>query len=300
MEIDLRGIIVPIVTPMNDDESINYEELKIQIDRMISNGISGIFFFGTNGEGYILSHEEKLKILRCGIRHIAGRVPVYAGTGCISTKETIQLSMEAADAGADVLSVITPFFALASQEELFEHYCKLASAVPEIPVVLYNIPARCGNSLAPDTVKRLAEIDNIRAIKDSSGNFLNILNYLKAVSFRQDFSVFSGNDQLILWTLLAGGSGAISGCANVYPRTVSQIYELFVSGNIEQAMEKQDSLSSFRDIFKYGNPNTIVKKAVNMLGFNVGNCRSPFNWIPDEGIHALENVLIANKQKGML
>ncbi len=298
--IELKGIIPPILTPMHEDERINFEELRVQVNRMIDNGVHGLFPFGTNGEGYILSAEEKKQILEVVVEETNGRVPIYAGTGCISTKETIEQSKMAEALGADVLSIITPSFAAASQDELYAHYKAVADAV-DLPIVLYNIPARTGNTLAPATVGRLAEIENIIGAKDSSGNFANILEYIAQGQKKTNgaFYTLSGNDQLIIWTLLAGGSGGIAGCANVYPKTMASIYDLFVEGKIEEAKAANASIQSFRACFKYGNPNTIVKTATRMLGYEVGPCRAPFNAVPEEGIKALEKVLAENKEKGM-
>ena len=298
--VEIKGIIPPIITPMNDDESINVAELRAQVNRQIEGGVHAIFCFGTNGEGYILNGKEKELVLRTVIEETNGRVPVYAGTGCISTKETIEQSKMAQALGADVLSIITPSSAAASQNELYEHYKAVAEAV-DMPIVLYNIPARTGNALAPATVARLAQIDNIVGAKDSSGNFANILAYIDAGNSKKNgkFSTLSGNDQLIIWNLLAGGTGGIAGCANVYPHTMASIYNLFMEGKIEEAKAANASIASFRACFKYGNPNTIVKTAVAMLGYNVGKCRAPFNQVPEEGVKALEKVLKENAEKGM-
>ena len=297
--VEIKGIIPPIITPMNEDETINVSELRNQVNRMIEGGVHALFCFGTNGEGYILTGEEKKLVLETVIDECNGRVPVYAGTGCISTKETIEQSKMAMDAGADVLSIITPSFAAASQDELYAHYAATAAAV-DMPIVLYNIPARTGNAIAPATVGRLAKIENIVGAKDSSGNFTNILGYMDAAKGVDDkFAMLSGNDQLIIWTLLAGGQGGIAGCANVYPHTMASIYDLFMAGKIEEAKEANASIQSFRGCFKYGNPNTIVKTATAMLGYNVGKCRAPFNQIPEEGIAAIRKVLDENAAKGM-
>lgn len=298
--IELKGIVVPILTPMNDDETINVAELRNQVNRMIDAGIHGIFPFGTNGEGYILSAEEKELVLRTVIEEANGRVPIYAGTGAISTKETIRQSKMAQELGADVLSIITPSFAAASQEELYTHFSAVAAAV-DLPIVLYNIPARTGNAIAPATVKRLAQIENVIGAKDSSGNYTNILAYLDAGAAKPNgtFYTLSGNDQLIIWTLLAGGAGGIAGCANVFPATLASIYDLYQAGKIEEAKAANASIQAFRDCFKYGNPNTIVKTAAALQGYNVGKCRAPFNQVPEAGIAALKAVLKECADKGM-
>ena len=224
-------------------------------------------------------------------------VPVYAGTGCISTKDTIRQSRRAKELGADVLSIITPSFAAASQEELYEHYRTVAGAV-ELPILLYNIPARTGNALAPATVERLSEIDNIVGVKDSSGNFDNMLQYIERTR-KRDFAVLSGNDSLILWTLLAGGKGGVAGCANVFPKNMVAIYRRFMEGDMTGAREAQDAIRPFRDCFRFGNPNTIVKAAVAMLGYPVGKCRAPFNRLSSEGEAAVRKALDMLQAKGV-
>ncbi|MGB4588580.1 MAG: 4-hydroxy-tetrahydrodipicolinate synthase [Clostridiaceae bacterium] len=298
--VELKGIIPPILTPMNADESINLTELRNQIERMLEGGVHGIFPFGTNGEGYILSEEEKIEVLRVTIDQVKGRVPVYAGTGCISTKDTIRMSKKAEELGADVLSIITPSFALASQKELYDHYVEVAKNV-NIPIVLYNIPARTGNKLLPETVAKLAkDVDNIMGAKDSSGDWDNLLAYITLTKdLDKDFRVLSGNDSLILPCLQAGGAGGIAGCANVYPHVMASIYDLFKEGKLDEAKTAQDSIATFRAVFKYGNPNTVVKKAVSLLGYPVGDCRRPFNYLVEEGVEELKKVLAENKDKGM-
>ncbi len=286
---DIKGIIVPILTPMHEDESVNEQELRNQIDRLIDAGVHGIFPFGTNGEGYILSEQEKEQVLAVCIDQVKGRVPVYAGTGCISTRDTIRLSKKAAQMGADVLSIITPSFAAASQNELIEHYRAVADSV-ELPILLYNIPARTGNALAPATVEKLSAIPNIVGVKDSSGNFDNILQYIERTR-DSGFTVLSGNDSLILWTLLAGGKGGIAGCANVFPHNMVSIYESWKTGDIAAARKAQDAIRPFRNCFRFGNPNTIVKTATAMLGYPVGKCRAPFNGLSAEGVAAVQDAL---------
>lgn len=298
--IELKGIIPPILTPMKPDESVNLDELRNQIERLLEGGVHGLFTFGTNGEGYILNENEKIQVLEVTIDQVKGRVPVYAGTGCISTADTIRMSKKAQELGADVLSVITPSFAVASQKELYDHYAEVAKHV-DLPIVLYNIPARTGNKLLPETVARLAkDVDNIMGAKDSSGDWDNLLAYITLTrELNKDFRVLSGNDSLILPCLKEGGAGGIAGCANVYPHTLASIYELFKADKLEAAQAAQDSIASFRAVFKYGNPNTVVKKGVSLLGYPVGDCRRPFNYLCDEGVDALQLVLKENADQGM-
>ncbi|MDW2796072.1 4-hydroxy-tetrahydrodipicolinate synthase [Clostridium boliviensis] len=299
-KVELKGIITPILTPMNADESVNLTELRNQVERLISGGVHGIFPFGTNGEGYILSEKEKIEVLEATIDQVKGRVPVYAGSGLISTKDTIRMSKKAEELGADVLSIITPGFAVASQKELYDHYVEIAKHV-DTPIVLYNIPARTGNKLLPETVAKLAkDVDIIVGAKDSSGDWDNLKAYIAQTrELDKDFYVLSGNDSLILPGLKEGGFGGIAGCSNVYPQVLSSIYNLFIEGKLDEAEAVQESIASFRAVFKYGNPNTVVKKAVAMLGYPVGDCRKPFNYLCEEGIEALSKVLKENADKGM-
>jgi 4-hydroxy-tetrahydrodipicolinate synthase len=269
-----QGIIAPILTPLTAEEKFNEKEMRSQINRLINAGISGIFALGTNGEFYAFSQEEKIEIIKVTVDEVKGRVPVYAGTGCVTTQETIALSKIAKDLGVDVLSVISPYFAGISQDDLYRHFSSVAEAV-DLPILLYNIPARTGNNIDYTTVKKLAKYQNIIGIKDSSGNFDNTLKYIENTDPR--LSVLAGSDSLILWTLLAGGTGAISGCSNVFPELMVSIYKLWSQGNIEAANEAQKKIRPFRNVMQMGNPNSVVKRAVNLLGHPVGPGREPSN-----------------------
>ena len=294
-----RGIITPILTPMYDDESINYEELKNQVERLIAAGVSGLFVFGTNGESYVLNEEERRSVLKTVVEQTAKRVPVFAGAGFPGTKETIRQSLIAKDLGADALSLLCPYFAAANQNEIYNHFAAINREV-DLPVVIYNIPARTGNKVAPETIERLAnDCEHIVGVKDSSGDFLNTQNYIVRTSFRDDFSVLAGNDALILDTLVNGGAGAIAGCSNIYPKTICSIYTSFLAGDLDAALKAQRSLIPLRNTFRYGNPNTMIKCATRMLGYPVGSTRAPFNGISPEGIEALRKVLDDGKRLGM-
>ena len=297
----IKGIIVPILTPMNpDDESINLTEFRNQIERQIAGGVHGIFPFGTNGEGYILSLKEKEELLEAAVDQVKGRVPVYAGSGCISTRDTVYMSKRAEELGADALSIITPSFAVASQKELYDHYVEVAKHV-NIPIILYNIPPRTGNKILPETVEKLArDVDVIVGAKDSSGDIENLKAYIRLTrELSKKSAILAGNDGAILTCLKEGGQGGIAGRANIWPHTVASIYDKFVAGDLEGAQKAQDSIAVLMAAFKYGNPNTIIKRAVEMLGYPVGRCRAPFNYVPDEGLTVLQKILDDNKALGL-
>ena len=298
---EIKGIIPPILTPMNNDQeqTVNHQELRNQVERLLRGGVHGLFPFGTNGEGYILSLKEKEEVLETVIDQVKGRVPVYAGTGCISTADTVRMSKRAEELGADVLSIITPSFALASQKELYDHYVEVAKHV-NIPIVLYNIPMRTGNKLLPETVEKLArDVDVIMGAKDSSGDRENLKAYIdRTRDLEKPFSVLSGNDGNILYCLENGGTGGIAGRANIWPATVASIYDHFVAGDLDKAREAQEAVAKIQPVFKFGNPNTIIKKAVSLMGYPVGDCRRPFSYLCDEGLEALKQVLEETKDLG--
>lgn len=288
-----KGIITPIVTPMNEDESINEVEFRKLIDRLIDSGIYGLFALGTNGEVYAMFEEEKLEVLRIIVDQVNHRVPVYAGTGCVGTKETIKLSQKAAEIGVDALSVVSPYYVAVSQDDIYRYYSSIAQST-DLPIILYNMPARTGNNIDFKTVAKLCKFDNIVGIKDSSGNFDNTLKYIENTDKR--LSVLSGNDSLILWTLLAGGQGAIAGWSNVYPKLLLDIYHLWEHGKLKEANEKQISIRPLRNIMQLGNPNSVVKRAMNLLGYNVGPAREPASGESEEIDTALKEVFKLYKQ----
>ena len=256
---EIKGIIAAMATAMYEDGSINESEIRNQVNRHIRAGVDGIFCLGTNGEFYILSTEEKKRVMRICVDEARGRVPVYAGTGCVGTQDTIDLSLAAQEIGVDVLSVITPYFAALNQEELYRHYADIAAAVT-LPIVMYNIPMRTGCAIEPETVSRLAkDFSNIRGVKDSSGKFENILAYIHGTD-PEHFSVLSGNDALILVS----------------------IYQNWKKGDMVAAEAAQQGIQPIRDCFKYGNPNSIVKRAANLIGQPLGPCRKPFGMVSEE------------------
>lgn len=272
--IRLSGVLTAIVTPMHEDESVNEQELRKQVNRQINAGIHGLFCLGTNGEFYALTRDEKSLVMRAVLDEARGRAPVVVGAGCITTAETISLAREAESAGAHAVSVILPYFVAVTQEQLYEHFRRVAEAV-SIPVLIYNIPKRTGNAIEVDTVKRLAEVPNIAGIKDSSGDFEHVQRLIHATP--NDFAMFVGTDSLILKTLQAGGVGAVSGCANLFPELMAEIYNGWKRGDEDGASRAQELVNPIRGTFKLANPNSIVKRTLNLLGEPVGPARAPVN-----------------------
>ena len=296
-QVPIRGIVPALVTPFNDDESLNLTQLKRHARRAIDAGAHGVFCLGTNGEFFQMSADERIAVLDAVVEETKGEVPVYGGAGTVGTRDTVALARRMAEHGADVLSVIAPYFAAASQEELFRHYATIADSV-DAPVLIYNIPARTGVNIAAGTVARLAQIDNIVGVKDSSGNFDNILQYLEQTD-RETFAVLSGTDSLILWNLFAGGTGGITAIANIYPRTMVEIFERWQAGDIDGAKAAQASIRPIRNLFRHGNPNTVVKAATNAAGEPVGPCRAPFNVLSDEALEDIRQTVESDHARGL-
>lgn len=285
----IKGIISAMQTPMNEDGSLNEQEMRNQINREIEAGVDAVFCLGTNGEFYILSEDEKVRVMQIFVEEAKGRVPVFAGTGCVGTEDTIRLSLKAKEIGVDVLSVITPYFAAISQDELYYHYSTVAAAV-DLPIVIYNIPMRTGCTVEPETVGKLADIPNIVGVKDSSGRFELIQGYIDATRDKE-FNVLSGNDALILDTLKYGGTGGITAISNILPEIMVSIYQRYLAGDEEGARAAQESIAPIRSCFKYGNPNSIVKVATNLIGHPVGPCRKPFGMVSDEAVTAIRECI---------
>lgn len=292
----INGIISAIVTPLKQDETLNEGELRKQINRQIDAGVSAVFCLGTNGEFYAFTEDEKKLIIEVTVDEVNGRVPVFAGTGCTTTKETIALTRFAKEAGVSAVSVIAPYFAGISQDGLYRHFKEVADSC-DIPNILYNIPARTGVNIDYKTVVQLQDHPNIIGIKDSSGNFLNTLRYIEDT--KEDFIVLCGNDALILWTLAAGGQGGISGLTNIIPDTMVGIYNNFINGNMEEARKLQTSINKIRDCFDGYNPNSVVKLAVNLLGHNVGPVKEPFA-IHDKNAEEKIKRVLENLKEGEL
>ena len=283
-----KGVFTALITPMNSDESINFEELRRQVDRQFDAGVHGLFCLGTNSEFYALHDDERVEVAKVVVDQNCGRLPIIAGVGCVTTSDTINLAKSIAVLGVDALSVIVPYFVGLSQDQLYRHYKAVAEAV-DIPVLIYNIPMRTGNNVEADTVKDLSKIENIIGIKDSSGKIENIKRLIEITE--DDFSVLVGSDSLILQTLVAGGQGAVAGCANPFPELMAGIYDAWKTGDMETAAQRQEKIAPFRSTFKLGNPNSIVKRAMVLMGQAVGPLREPANLVDPEIDEAIKAVL---------
>ncbi|MBX8519650.1 4-hydroxy-tetrahydrodipicolinate synthase [Pseudomonas cichorii] len=283
-----RGIIPALVTPFTDDQQLDEQALRGLIENLLQAGVHGLFVLGTNGEFFTLSESEKLKIARIAVETAAGRVPVVVGTGAFATHEVIELNKKMIDVGADALSIITPYFNAISQSELIKHYTAIADA-SELPLMMYNIPAKTGMSIGIGAVATLSQHPKIKGIKDSAGNFDALVQMMKYRS--DDFAVFAGTDSLIYWNLLAGGDGAIAATANAVPDVVMSIWNNFQSGNHEAARAAQEALRPLRDAFALGTMPVVLKTATQLLNVPVGPCRAPVQPLDAAALEKLQGLL---------
>lgn len=282
-----KGIIPAMITPLTESGQINESILRQQVQRLVSANVHGLFCLGTNGEFYALTVEEKLRVAEIVIAEANGQVPVYVGAGDISTSSTVRLAQTFERMGADAVSVITPYFLTYSQRELIEHYRAVADST-SLPIVLYNIPARTANLLQPKSVAELSKVPNIVGIKDSSGSYDNIVQYLDAVD--GSFAVLAGTDSLILSTLMSGGTGAVAATANVFPQLLVDIYDTWQKGDCIAAEHLQKQLHTLRALFQLGTLPSVLKAFMDRMGLMAGPPRLPVARLTGAEQEELERV----------
>ncbi|EPB2165908.1 dihydrodipicolinate synthase family protein [Klebsiella aerogenes] len=272
MHHSIRGVLTAIVTPFTASGELNLTALRQQVERQLAAG-NGIFCGGTNGEFFVLNEAEKIAVAETCVEAVAGRAPVVAHIGEVSTRETIRLGQQIAKSGVDAVSVITPWFVPLKQDELVSHYTAIADAL-SVPVFLYNIPARTGNTIEPQTARQLAAHGNIIGIKDSAGSYESLKGFLDAVKDIDGFNVLNGPDSLIHQGFVDGCSACISGLANVAPREINAIWSTFQAGDIEASRLAQENVTGLRtDFYKVAFSPAAVKKALQLMGHEVGDSR---------------------------
>lgn len=269
----IKGIITAMVTPLSED-GINEAATRKLVNKLINDGVHGLFVLGTNGEFYALSEAEKLALVKIVVDEAAGRVPVFAGSGGISTEEVIKVTNQFAELGVDAVSVITPYLIKLSDEELIQHYQTIALNT-NLPMILYNIPANTQLSINESVFKELIQLPQIIGIKDSSGKLENIQMYLE-MNDREDFSILIGSDSLILPALQMGVDGAVAATSNVLTKTDLGIYQAFLENKMERAQVLQESINDFRGILKLATVPSVLKHSLELIGFPVGAPKNQF------------------------
>ena len=284
-----QGAGVAICTPFDQNGAVNYEKLGELIEFQIANKTDAIIVCGTTGEASTLNHEEHLEVIRYCVEKTAKRIPVIAGTGSNCTDTAIYLSKEAEQYGVDGLLVVTPYYNKATQKGLIQHFTMVAESV-NIPIILYNVPSRTGCNICPETAVTLAKsVPNIVGIKEASGDISQIakLAYLSEGSI----DIYSGNDDQIVPILSLGGVGVISVLSNVVPKETHDIVATYLNGDVETSRKLQLSMIPLvKALFCEVNPIPI-KKALNLMGMEVGGLRRPLTEMEDANALVLENEL---------
>lgn len=288
MNFEVKGIIPAMVTPMDKGGNINKEALRQLTNYLIAGGVHGLFPAGSTGEYYGLTLVQKKEIIETVMDEASGRVPVYAGTGMITTKDTVEVTKMAEDVGVDAVSILTPMFIRPGDDELYNHYKIIASSV-DIPVLLYNNPARTGVNISASLIERVSKIENIVGIKDSSGDMTLTGEFIRRTD--DDFNVLIGKDTLILSGLVYGGKGAISSTANLAPELIVKIYQEYIKGNQEEALKAQYELAPLRLAFNMGTFPIVMKEGLKLMGIDVGNTLQPVESLEKSKLNKLKNIL---------
>jgi 4-hydroxy-tetrahydrodipicolinate synthase len=288
--IRLDGIFVPNITPFTREEELDTEALRACIRFWIRDGVSGLIPCGSNGEAPYLSREERRKIIETAVDEAKGKVRVIAGTGSLSTWETIQFTRDAKDLGADAALVVTPYYFKLSNKEMYEHYRAVLEAV-DLPIVLYSVPKFTGYDLDLTVISQLAsKYENVVAVKDSGGNIGRISEIIRLVG--EKISVLAGTADETLSTLMLGGKGAVIAVANVIPKMCSSVYEAFRKGNYDEASKLQKRISFLNEVLvRRHSQLSAIKEALRLRGLPSGYPRRPVLPMEGEEKKEIENSL---------
>lgn len=293
----MKGVVVPIVTPIDQDEMISEDRLRAQAEYCITHGMHGLLVFGSNGEFYQVEEDEMRRGLEIVLDQAAGRVPVYFGIGAVNTKKCIRLARMAREVGAQAISILQPMFLKPTEEELFQHFKSIAEAVSDVPVLLYNNPGRIGYSLSAALVERLAhEVENIVGMKDTSGDITLTQEFISR-NRDVDFKVFGGKDTLLYVSLCIGGVGGVCTAGNFMPELIGDIYEKYVQGDLAGSLEAQFKLNPVRLSMDKASFPVAAKDMANLRGLNVGK---PYLPNLPAGKDAMEAIQTAMHQAGLI
>ena len=283
----LHGVVAPTITAFNEDESVNATRTARHARFVVERGVHAVFPLGTSGEFALLTPEERERVVAAVVDEIGGDAPVIAGVGAEGTHETVQHAVHAAEAGADGLVVVTPYYYPVDEQGALDHYRRVADAV-DLPIYVYHIPSKTGNSLSRETVTRLAAIGNVVGLKDSSKDvpFLG-----QAIDDNPQLTFMSGSDSLLVPGLDLGCSGLVSAVANAFPELVVELYDAYDAGDEERARELQSTVYDVRDALKDGPYMAGVKTALDLRGFEAGPLRSPLRRMGPEQEATLEGAL---------
>ena len=272
----LKGVVVPIVTPLKKESQDKIDEVAVEklCNFLISKGIHGLFPCGTTGEGFLLSKETRKEFASLVVKKVKRRVPVVIQTGCIDTKSTIELTKHARDIGADGAAVITPYYYRYNFDSLKEHFVTVARSVPEFPLYLYNIPDNTNNDITPELLRAIiSKTDNVVGIKYTHFDLRRMSEYLSCLGENRVFLM--GEDQLIYPSYMLGASGCVSGNANVFPEPFVRLYDAFLNKDYTEAKKQQDLIIKIVNILKNGAHICYYKTTLQFRGIDVGDVLSP-------------------------
>lgn len=281
------GSGVALITPFNEKNEINFEKLRELLEFHVANKTDALIVTGTTGESSTMSDEEKLAVIKFSVDVVNGRIPVIAGTGSNDTKHAVELSIEAEKLGADGLLVVTPYYNKGNESGIYAHYKAIADSV-KIPVILYNVPSRTGVNLSVKLLKKLAEIENITALKEASGNISYAAQVAREIP---KLDLYSGNDDMVVPLLSLGAKGVISVSANIIPEITHNMVQAFLDKDTDTARELQLKYNDLVDaLFIEVNP-VPIKEAMNFLGYNVGGCRLPLGEMTEDNKKTLCQII---------
>lgn len=294
----IKGVVVPILTPIDAEERIHERKLREQVDYVIEGGVLGILAFGSNGEFYVIEEDEMERGLKIMVDQAAGRVPVYFGIGSISTRKCVRLAKMAEANGAAGISILQPMFLKPTEAELYLHFKTIAEAVPKIPVLLYNNPGRVGYTMSGNLVERLAhEVDNIVGMKDTSGDITQTAEFIRRTR-DVDFKVFGGKDTLLYASMCHGAVGGVCTAANFMPELITDVYNKFVAGDWKGFLEAQFKLNPVRLSMDGASFPVAAKDMANLRGRDIGAPYTP-NLATPEG-PVLEKIKTEMKNAGLI
>jgi dihydrodipicolinate synthase/N-acetylneuraminate lyase len=286
----IRGVICPMVTPFDDVNRIDLESVRCVVDHLLSNGIDCLMVAGTTGEGMLLSLAERKTLCEVVVEYVAGRGPVIAHTGCISTSDTIDLTFHAASVGATAASMIVPYFFTFDDDSLYTHFVSVANAVPDFPVFLYTFPGNAKNDVSLALLQRLLQAaPNIVGLKSSNGNLIRFQEYVRVGG--EGFLSFNGVDGLMLPALCVGSVAQVSGNSNVCPEVFCELYAAFQAGDMARARAAQARINRVRALLKDGITPAFFKQGLRLRGIPAGRVRPPMRELTGDESRAVERGL---------
>ena len=285
-----EGIIIPVITPVDAQGKFNEPVYRQLIDFWADRGIDGVFPFGTTGEFYAFDNEVYRHVLEVTKDAVRGRMAVYAGANHITTAGAVELAKIAEEVGVDALSVLTPMFVSQTQDELLAFYTTIANAT-SLPIIIYNNKPKTNVTVAPETVRKLAQIKNIVGVKDSTGDMTNTEEYIRLTRDLPDFRVLVGRDTLIYAGLCYGAAGAITSCANIAPDLAVAIYNCYKAGDQAGALDAQFKFSKLRISTNMGTFPVVIKEGLRLMGYDVGDCIAPIAPLSEDKRAELREVL---------